>query len=267
MTFVLDESTAVTLQSEGVYRCSTDKRFWNGDAAYGGWLAAAVMAALQQEDDHRGMLVNQTVQFHRAVRNDAVDIRVSLLERRRTLDFWSVTCTDPVDDAVVASATMVCGEKPPSETAFNAAPEGFGPQSAGFRLEQRKQTPTWFGHFDMYLVKGIPFNPNPTPASAIWIREGDGRPVDDKAILAIVDAAMPRTFFVGEGRLPASTVTLSTHIYATAEELAKVGNDYMLLTTDSATIRHSFANQQSILYAEDGLVLATSYQTTRFRER
>ena len=61
-------------------------------------------------------------------------------------------------------------------------------------------------------------------------------------------------------------MTMSTHVYASADEIAVVGNDFVRLDSDGHSVRHSFMNQESHLYREDGLLLAASYQTGIFRE-
>ncbi|MEL6951497.1 MAG: acyl-CoA thioesterase domain-containing protein [Pseudomonadota bacterium] len=267
MSFVLDESTAPQELSEGLYEVELDQRFWNMDNAFGGWIAAAIVSGWERHREKRGALVNQNVQFHTAVRGHKVRLSVGLVERRRTIDFWKVEVREPQSGSrVLAAATLVAGERTPTETRYDIEPEPMRPQAESFRLDANEMTPSWFGHYEIYLAKGRPFTRNPKPRSATWVRESDRRPLDAKALAAMVDTPMPRTFFVRDGRLFASTVSLSTHIYASDEELAAVGDGFVLLDTHCRAIRHSFLNAETYAYSDAGLLLAASYQTGIFRE-
>lgn len=267
MSFVLDESTKPLPIGDGLYEVALDRRFWNVDNAFGGWIAAAIISGWQVHPERRGALVNQNVQFHTAVRGHKVLLSLGLVERRRTIDFWKVEVREP-DNAtrVLAAATLVAGDRTPTETRYDGEPDPMRPPSESFRLDATDMTPKWFGHYEILLAKGRPFSQNPKPRSATWVRESDHRPLDAKALAAMVDTPMPRTFFVREGRLFASTVSLSTHIYASDEEIAAVGEGFVLLDTHCRTIRHSFLNAETYAYSEDGLLLAASYQTGIFRE-
>ena len=77
---------------------------------------------------------------------------------------------------------------------------------------------------------------------------------------------MPRVFFMASEPRKCSTLTMSTYIYATREEIEAVGDDFVLVETESAAVRHGVINQESRLYRRsDGLLLATSYQTAIHR--
>lgn len=267
MSFLLDTSTGLKPEGDATYSVALDPAFWNMQSAFGGWVAAVAVAAVETDPRYRGELVTQNVQFHSAVRGERLLLSVQLVERRRTVDFWKVNIATPeAPTRILAAATMVAGERTTTETRFDPPPVPMREQAKCFRLTRRDDSPAWFDHFEIYLAKGRPFSINPTPDSATWVRESDGRPIDAKALVAIADTPMPRTFFASEEPLFASTVALSTHIYATADELEQVGNAFVLLDACCKAIRHSFLNQETHLYSEDGLLLAASYQTGLFRE-
>lgn len=268
MDFVLDQATRVDARGDGVFRAAPDARFWNQDHAFGGWLAAAFVSAWQAHPERRASLVNQNVQFHAPVRGQAIDITVGLVERRRTLDFWKLEARDPqAPGDVLAASTIVAGQREPTTTQFQAPAEPVRPQPDCFRLPAGEHTPSWFGHYELYLAHGRPFQKNDEPRSVTWVRESDLRPLDTKSLVAMVDTPMPRTFFVGDARTPASTVSLSTHVYATDREIEAVADRFVCLETRSKSIRHSLLNAETYAWTEEGLLLAASYQTGLFRER
>ncbi|MEL7298325.1 MAG: thioesterase family protein [Pseudomonadota bacterium] len=267
MSYILDDSTLLTADSEDEWQAKTDQRFWNFDSAFGGWVGALTVAAVNAHPAFRGRLITQNLQFHAAIKMDEIVLQVSLLEQRRRVDFWAVRVLTVDRAQVLASATLVFGEPEASELQYETSPRDVREPDQSFRLPYNETTPTWFKHYEMRLAKGRPFQVNPTPSSTVWIREADGRPLDGKALAAIVDTPMPRSFFLTDQRIPASTVTLSTHVYASDNTLAACGNEFVQLDTDSLVVRDSLINQQSRLYSPNGLLLATSYQTAMFRER
>ncbi|MEM7765150.1 MAG: thioesterase family protein [Pseudomonadota bacterium] len=266
MSYILDDSTRLTADAEGEWRAKTDERFWNFDSAFGGWVGALTVAAVKMHDAFRGRLITQNLQFHAAIRMDEIVLQVTLLEQRRRVDFWAVRLLTLDRAQVLASATLVFGEPATSELQYESGPSDVREPDQAFRLPYNETTPTWFKHYEIRLANGRPFQANPSPSSSVWIREADGRPLDGKGLAAIVDTPMPRSFFLTDQRIPASTVTLSTHVYASDDVLATCGNELVQLDTDSLVVRDSLINQQSRLYSPGGLLLATSYQTAMFRE-
>lgn len=266
-SYLLDRSTALRRETEDSVSLAIDPAFWNMHSAFGGWVAAIGVAAIEADARYRGELVTQNVQFHSAVRGERLLVTRQLVERRRTIDFWKVNIATPeAPSRILAAATMVAGERVRTQTRFDAPPVEMPEQQKSVQLKRGETTPAWLDHFEIFLAKGRPFSVNPTPDSATWVRESDGRPIDAKAMVAIADTPMPRTFFASDHALFASTIALSTHIYASNDELAQVGNDFVLLDSRCKTIRDSFLNQETYLYSDAGVLLAASYQTGLFRE-
>ncbi|MEL7312045.1 MAG: thioesterase family protein [Pseudomonadota bacterium] len=267
MTYALDAAIRLKPKNETTFLVMTDERFWNGDSAFGGWQAAVLGAAVKQQQPNRSQLVSQQVMFQAPVRGEHFEVRVELLEQRRTLDFWHASLVDPEVGRIMASCQIVMGDRQPTSLGFETQPETFRDFDASFPLPAQPGTPTWFQHYDIRLAKGRPFQKNSAPFSATWVKERDGRPLDDIALLSIADTPMPRTFFCADGRVPASTIALGTHIYGTEEQIRGANDTPVLLDTRSQVVRDGLVNQENRLFREDGLLLAISYQTALFRER
>lgn len=267
VAYGLDKGTTLTAVGARSYEVDLDRTFWNHTSAFGGWVAALTVAACETDDACRGELVSQDIQFISAIRAERLRLDVTLVEQRRSMDFWRVTVHDAaVNGRIVASASLIAGERRATDLRFDRQPDAVRGQAESFRLERRPNSPSWFDHYEIFLAQGRPFRVNESLRSTIYLREADGRPLDSKGISAIVDTPMPRSFFLSESMLFASTISLSTHIYATREEIAAVGDGFVRLDSDGRAVRDSLINQESALYREDGLLLATSYQTGIFRE-
>ncbi|MCI5048307.1 MAG: thioesterase family protein [Aquisalinus sp.] len=266
MDYTLDKATAISKVSDEVFTLTSDETYWNFTSAFGGWLSAGTLKALQSRADFRGEVTSLNFTFISAVTAKTITLYVNLLQRRRTMDFWRVTARDDESDGkVLFTADIISGMRRESELTYNAEMPACKPLEESIRLEPNPMAPRWIKLFDLYLAEGVPFRKNETGRSILHIREADGRPFDAQAIVAFVDTPMPRTFFLEEGLRLASTLSMSTHIYATEADIAEVGTDYLRLVADCATVSHSLYNQECRLFRQDGLLLATSYQTAFFK--
>ncbi|MEL6300569.1 MAG: thioesterase family protein [Pseudomonadota bacterium] len=266
--FALDDAVSLTPGNEaGVFHIKADQRFWNMDSAFGGWQAVACAQAVRQSPSMRGQIVSQQVMFQAPVRADNLVLRVQLMEQRRTLDFWQVSLIDPEQNRILASCQLVAGERQSTTISFESPAPELRSFEESFPIPVREGMPTWFSHYEIRLAKGRPFQVNTTPRSATWVRERDGRPLDDMALLSICDTPMPRTFFCAEGATQASTIALGTHIYATEAQVKENQEAPVLLDTTARVLRDGLINQETAVYREDGLLLAMSYQTGLYRER
>ncbi|WP_306250169.1 thioesterase family protein [Parvularcula sp. IMCC14364] len=266
MDYTLDKATAVTKVSDEVFSLVSDETYWNFTSAFGGWLSAGTLKALQSRADFRGEVFSLNFTFISAVTAKNITLYINLLQRRRTMDFWRVTARDDESDGkVLFTADIISGTRRESDLAYNAEMPAYKPLEQSIRLEPNPMAPRWIKLFDLYLGEGVPFKKNPSGRSILHIREADGRPLDAQAIVTFVDTPMPRTFFLEEGLRMASTLSMSTHIYACEAEIDSVGTDYLILVADCATVRHSLYNQECRVFRQDGLLLASSYQTAFFK--
>lgn len=265
MTYKLDASIALQQISENLYRLPNDPAFWNFNSSFGGWLAAVALNAVCRHSDFRGDILTQQMQFIAAPKAEQLYLRIHLHQQGRQIDFYQVTfLSAPTNGRTLAMAEIVAGVRGDSDLEFSTPMPSIKPIEHSVQLEASEMTPRWFAHYEQYLAHGRPFSKNPTPMTLAYAREADLRPLDSLAIAALVDTPMPRTFFVSEQLRFGSTLSLSTHIYASAAEIAEVGSDFVVIATDSATIRHSLLNQEVRLFRRDGLLLASSYQTAVF---
>lgn len=266
MSYVLDEATQLTRQSERSYTANADPRFLNVRGMFGGWVAALTCAGIEADDHYRGAIIGHTVNFHQAVDLEEVSLEVALVDQRRRLDFWEVDLRSQSGQSL-AHAMVVSGLRSPTEMTYESqAPERRAAADC-IALPRSPQAPAWFSHYDMRLAKGRPFQRNDAPVSTTYIRESDGRPLDQRSLLAIADTPMPRPFFCRDGAPTfAPTLTLSTHIYATDAQFQEAGSEYCLLDVGSRVLRASLCNQETAIFSHTGVLLATSYQTGFFRD-
>jgi hypothetical protein len=262
MSFAIDEALTLERIGERTYSAENSEHFWNFDSAFGGWVSALAFRALTLEPDYRGELVTQNIQFHSAVRAPRLLLRLSLRERRRSVDFWQVEIIDQQQpEQIISAATFVVGVRQASDLSYEKGSDAIKDRSECVRLRGNEQAPRWFEHYEQWLASDNWFGRNANPRTVVYIREADKRVADTLSLVAMLDSPAPRSFFITDERRFGATLSLSNHFYASHDEIAQVGSDFMILECDSDVIRHGFINQQVRLLRADGLLLATSYQT------
>jgi len=257
MDYFFDQNLQLNAHSPGCFEFQTNKDYWNFNSAFGGWVAAATIKALHSSDGFRGEILSQHVQFISAVKAETIYALVTLRESKRTTDFWSVIVSDaPENGRTLMVTEIVAGARRAHDLSYDPPLPDFKNPEDCIRMRNNPMSPRW---------RGRPFTKNPTPHSVTLIREDDLRPPDAVSIAAILDASMPRVFFVTDKARMASTLSMSSHIYASDAEIAAIGTDFMILEADSAAVRHGLSNEEARLFRPDGLLIATSYQTAVFK--
>lgn len=266
MSYFFDDSLQLTAHSPGCFAFHPNKDYWNFNSAFGGWVAAAMIKALHLTESYRGEIISQHLQFISAVKADTLYALVISREKKRQTDFWSVIISDaPEGGRTLAVAEIVAGARRSHELNYNPPLPPYKEPEECVRMRNNPLSPRWLDRYELMLSSGVPFSKNPTPHSVILIREDDQRPPDPVSIAAILDASMPRVFFLTYTARLASTISMSSHVYASDAEIAEIGSDYMVLEADSASVRHGLSNEEARLFRRDGLLIATSYQTAVFK--
>lgn len=266
MDYFFDAQLQLTPHGEMCFEFHPNKDYWNFNSAFGGWVAAATLRALHLTEGFRGEIISQHVQFISAVKADALYALVSLRESKRTTDFWSVIVSDaPKNGRTLMVAEIVAGSRRSHDLSYDPPMPAYKQPDECVRMRNNPLSPNWLDRYELMLSSGVPFTKNPTPHAVTLIREDDHRPPDAISIAAMLDASMPRVFFVTDTARMASTLSMSSHIYASDAEIAEVGSDFMILEADSAAVRHGLSNEEARLFRQDGLLIATSYQTAIFK--
>lgn len=266
MSYYFDQALELKRTAERVFTFSADDKYWNFDNAFGGWVAAIAAKAVKSDPEYRGEIISQHMQFISGVAGDNLYATITQRARKRQTDFWSVVISNTPDGSdQLAVAELVVGRRAAADVEYSPPLPDIKPTEDCTRLRANPMTPRWFDAYEILLAQGRPFEVNSTPRSIVYIRDDDKRPFDATALQAILDTPMPRVFFMGKLIRRGGTLSLSSHIYASDAEIAEVGDDFMILDTQCASIRHALSNQEAHLYRRDGLLLATSYQTSMFR--
>ena len=261
----LDHTLALTPDGEGVFhaRSSSDYVAIPG-SMFGGWTAALIIKAITSDPRASGVPVSLNVNYISRVSPDTeLIVTTQRLGGTRSLATWRVDVA-PVGKDVVTTATVIMGNRGDTRAFVDPSikmPEAPAPESV-----EIAHPPSAFGRrTDFRPVYGYPpFNRGDT-RSVQWLREMTGRAVDHVLLAYLSDAYPPRIMFVSGEPQPSPTLALSIYYYATADELAAIGDDFILTEAIGTRGAQSVIGSQLRMWSKQGALLATSEQVCWFR--
>ncbi|MEM7270024.1 MAG: thioesterase family protein [Pseudomonadota bacterium] len=260
MAYQLDISTTLSRLDEGRFAFSGEGVYLNFDTAYGGWAAALAVEAVQSADGSRGAPVSLTATFPDAITPEPLEIAVTLLRRRARTDFWRVAfLRAAAPDEAVFHADIVMSEERTSDLDYQiTAPAAPDPDTV--IAPDRKMGPGWWKHIAIRPINMPFFTKAETPDTLSWMKESDDRPLDAKGLIALSDALPPRSFFLDNKPRFGSTVTMSVSLFASAEDYAAVGSDFLLSQGECDIVRNGTYDLRGRLWTRGGKLLAVMNQ-------
>jgi acyl-CoA thioesterase len=252
----LDEGLVLTPLGDGRYAAAADPRWQNIIGPFGGWIAALLVHAAEQEAEPDRRLRSLTGQFLAPIAMGPLDVRVRVLQRRRTLTAIHIDLLQ--DGAVVALGlctffaarddALVAGTVPPP-------PWPRWDRLAGFGADSGK---SFFTQYLFYAVaEGVPATPAGPLACGGWVNLNPPRPLDAKLVALFADSWLP-VLWTGLGRrVPFSTVEFS--VYLRQPPLAGDDRPVMLRVTTEVA-EGGVADEQGHVWDADGRLLAQTRQ-------
>jgi len=230
---------------------------------FGGWTAGVALAAVQAACDTGQTASALTVNYIARVEpGGEIRIRTTRVGGGRSVSHWQVHVHRVADGAVAATAMAAFANRRPTDGHEQVVmpvvpdpdelPEFHPPDPAGERSVIRSVS----GH--------PPFGRGDTRSLA-WIREVSGRRVDRVQLAFLADQCAPRAFFWSDGLRPSATLSMTVYFLATDEEIAAVGDDYVLHEAAGSRGVASIADHRSRLWSRSGCLLATTTQICSYR--
>ncbi|MEM8694479.1 MAG: thioesterase family protein [Pseudomonadota bacterium] len=267
MGYALDTETTLDAHGGGIYSRAVTDVFWNMESAFGGWALALAVEAVRAETDSAAPLTSINAIFLAGIDGDTVFVRAETLSQRKRTGFFRVTLhKDAADGPLLFSADIVMSERRETDLDYTVQRPDVRPATEVDRLAfPAGMGPRWFGHYDQRIAVGTPFTVQKRPCSAVWMRDGDGRPLDTKGLVSISDVPMPRAFFLANAPRFSSTVSYSFSMFATEAELAEIGDSHILVESDSDRIRRGMSDQRARIWSPSGELIALTSQIAFFR--
>lgn len=262
MTGTLADSLALTAEGEGAYRAFADPGNEAGTGMFGGWTAAMLLKAVVNHPQATGTpsALNVTYISRIPPGRDLV-FTARRLSGGPSVSTWlaEVRLADKTEASAMATVVLTNRRESLAFTEFampkpeyepEALPMLHPPNTFGQRIDMRSWT--------------MPLN-QPTTHSLQWLRERSNHPIDHVLLAYFADSYAPRIFYKSEAFRPSSTLTMSVYFYATADELAAIGDDFFLSEAVGTRAEQATVGAQLRLWSRAGALLATSEQLCWFK--
>ncbi|MDJ0978803.1 MAG: thioesterase family protein [Erythrobacter sp.] len=258
--YPLDLATELEPVGETRLKSSAGEAYWNFTSAFGGWALALGYSAVQKASPQTGALASAVASFLKPLPESGlmIDVR-ALREGRRTNFMRAEFASEDTPDTPVFTADYVFSDMKMKELDYTCDfPDVKAPEDAA-RLPDNPG-PKFLSRYEQRVALGQPFSAQERPHSAFWVRDAADRPWDAKALLALSDTPMPRTFFVDPTPRFGSTVQYDLHVMCGADDLAACGSDYLLVEASSDRVFSGRFSQVTRIWSREKRLLAISNQ-------
>jgi acyl-CoA thioesterase len=82
----------------------------------------------------------------------------------------------------------------------------------------------------------------------------------------VTDNSPPRVMYALGHSVMSTTLSLTTYLHATEQDLARIGEDFILIECDGQVGNDGASDERSNYWSRDGRLLATSVQLAWYRE-
>ena len=232
---------------------------------WGGYAIGLCLRVLDAEPDALGEPLSITLTYAAQLPEGEVDIRLRHIRQGKSIGVWEVQLHPAGSDEVSVHAMVTMAVRPET-TPFAIAtmpaapgPEALSPAPPPFSATHPSAT-----LFERRPVDPRPIGPGGSPHTLTWVRPRGG--TLDKAVLGMLaDGTPPPMMSVVSGIRMSTTLTLTVYLHATAEDLAAIGDDFILVEYDGGAGGRGATDERSSYWRRDGKLLATSEQLAWYR--
>jgi acyl-CoA thioesterase len=234
------------------------------NAMYGGWTVGVMLGAVEQAamgGDATPSAI--TANFVKRIEpGSEVGISVRRLDGSRSVSHWLAEMSSLGGAETLAISSIVLSAPRPSDGHMQATmPDAPDPET----LEVFHPPGSQGAQVVMRPITGFPPYGRTDTLSTAWVRDISHRRIDYQQLAYLADLRAPRSFHWGDGPRSSATMTLSVYFHATEEELARVGDDYLLSEAFGVRGSWSTSEEHLRLWSPHGELLATSEQLARYR--
>jgi len=257
----LEDALALYATGEGSYRAYADPDNEAGTGMFGGWTAALLLKSVLCDPRAEGEAAALNVNYIRRIPpKSELTVTCAQLGGSQSVSTWRAEIFVESREAPSATANIVLANKRDSDSFTERKP----PEAPDPHSLPMIHPPASFGQRVDMRAWRIPFGQE-NSHSAHWIRERSGHPIDHVLLAYLADAYPPRILTRSPGMRPSSTLTLSAYFYASADELAAIGDDFILSEAVGTRAAASIIGSQLNMWNRSGALLATSEQLCWFK--
>ena len=258
-----DTAVALDTVGNGTYRGRTSAPYNNMVGPFGGLTAATFVRAIELHPECLGSPVSLTVNFAGPVAEGEFEIVARPVRTNRSNQHWYLELVQ--DGDVTTTATAVFGTR--RETWDDTeAPAPAVPSPSDTPRGGLPDAIAWAQNYEMRFVAGaLVDQESPDSTETLWIRDTPPRPLDFAALTSLSDVFYPRVFQRLGRYVPAGTISLTTHYFATPEDLDNHSDGYVLGTARARRFHRGYFDQTAELWTDTGTLLATSHQVVYYK--
>jgi hypothetical protein len=238
-----------------------------GGGLWGGYAIGLAVRVLEAEPEAIGEALSLTLTYAAALPSGLLDIRTRRLRQGGSVGVWEVELLPAGSEDVGVHVIVTMARRPPTAPfAFATMPEA--PDPLGLPSPQMPGISTQHygaSTFERRTMEGFPPTPGESSRSLAWVRSRRGP--WDKALLGMVtDNSAPRAMYALGPMVRTTTLSLTCYLHATAEELAALGDDFVLIECEGRVGGGGASDERSSYWSHDGRLLATSEQLAWYRD-
>jgi acyl-CoA thioesterase len=237
-----------------------------GGGLWGGYAIGLCIRVLEAEPDAVGEALSLTLTYAAGLPSGALDIRTRRLRQGGSIGVWEVEVLPAGSDQVGVHAIVTMARRPKtSPFAFASMPAA--PDPASLPSPDMSGAAMHYGAsaFERRTLEGFPPEPGGDSRSLAWVRARRG-PLDKVLLGMITDNSAPRAMYALGQTVMTTTLSLTAYLHATVEEIAEVGDDFILVECEGRVGGAGASDERSSYWRRDGKLLATSEQLAWYRE-
>lgn len=262
-THPFDDALELEQLGDGRFRGRTTAPYNNMVGPFGGVTAAILVRAIELHPDRLGDPVSLTVNFAGPVAEGPFDIHARPVRTNRSNQHWYLELSQ--DGTIATTATAVFGTRRETWDDIESAP----PVVPSADEVERAGLPdfiAWAQNYEMRFHAGaLDETGSADSVATLWVRDSPPRPLDHVALTSMTDIFYPRVFQRRGQYLPAGTISLTIHYFATAEDLAAHGDAHVLATAHARRFHRGYFDQSAELWSAGGDLLATGHQVVYYK--
>jgi acyl-coenzyme A thioesterase PaaI-like protein len=236
-----------------------------GGGLWGGYAIGLAIRVVEAEPEAMGEALSLTVTYVAALPSGAIDIRTRRLRQGGSVGIWEVEVLPAGSDVVGAHCIVTMARRPETTSfAFAVMPEA--PEPEGLPILEFPGMSLRYGAaaFERRALEGFPPAQGATSRSLAWVRSRRG-PMDKALLGMVTDHSPPRAMYALGTNVRTTTLCLTAYLHATTDEIAEVGNDFILVECEGRVGNAGASDERSSYWSRKGKLLATSEQLAWYR--
>ncbi len=237
-----------------------------GGGLWGGYAIGLCIRVLEAEPSAIGEPLSLTLTYAAGLPSGALDIRTRRLRQGGSIGVWEVELLPAGSDQVGVHGVVTMAKRPKTpDFAFASMPAAPDPESLPSPEMDGVRTHYGASAFERRGLEGFPPKPSGNSRTLAWVRSRRGSL--DKALLGMItDNSAPRVMYALGPTVMTTTLSLTAYLHATVEEIAEVGDDFILVECEGRVGGGGASDERSSYWRRDGKLLATSEQLAWYRE-